>query len=93
MTCIWLAINLKAILYADDTKLVSTVSAIKQNAGAPDCKLLSDTINYELSRINEWLALNKLNLHINKTKYTIFHFPQRNMAFLAVLRRVTFFST
>ena len=48
----------------------------------PDCKLLSDNINYELTRINEWLALNKLNLNINKTKYIIFHFPQRNMAFL-----------
>ena len=43
----------KAILYADDTTLVSTVSAFKQNGGAPDCKLLSDNINYELTRINE----------------------------------------
>ena len=65
----------KAILYADDTTLVNIVSAFKQNAGAPDCKLLSDN-----TRINEWLALNKLNLNINKTKYIIFHFPQRNMA-------------
>ena len=80
MTCIWLAINLKAILYADDTTLVSTVSAFKQSAGAPDCKLLSENINFELTRINEWLALNKLNLNISKTKYIIFHFPQRNMA-------------
>ena len=71
----------KAILYAEDTTLVSTVSAFKQNAGAPDCKLLSYNINYELTRINEWLALNKLNPYINKTKYIIFHFPQRNMAF------------
>ena len=69
----------KAILYADDTTLVSTVSAFKQNAGAPDCKLLSENINFELTRINEWLALNKLNLNISKTKYIIFHFPQRNM--------------
>ena len=36
----------KAILYADDTTLVSTVSAFKQNAGAPDCKLLSENINF-----------------------------------------------
>ena len=70
----------KAILYADDTTLVSTVSAFKQNAGAPDCKLLSENINFELTRINEWLAMNKLNLNISKTKYIIFHFPQRNMA-------------
>ncbi len=54
------------------------MSAFKQNAGAPDCKLLIENINFE--RINEWLALNKLNLNINKTKYIIFHFPQRNMA-------------
>ena len=72
----------KAILYADDTTLVSTVSAFKQSAGAPDCKLLSENINFELTRINEWLALNKLNLNISQTKYIIFHFPQRNMAFL-----------
>ena len=53
----------KAILCADDTTLVSTVSAFKQNAGPPDCKLLSENINFELTRINEWLALNKLNLN------------------------------
>ena len=57
------------------------MGAFKQNAGSPDCKLLSDNIKYELTRINELLALNKLNLNINKTKYIIFHFPQRNMAF------------
>ena len=72
MTFIWLAVNLKAILYAEDTTIVSTVGAFKPNAGAPDCKLLHDNINYELTRINEWLALNKLNLNINKTKYIIF---------------------
>ena len=47
----------KAILYADDTTLVSTVSAFKQNAGAPDCKLLSDNINYELTR--KWMVSSK----------------------------------
>ena len=81
MTCIWLVINLK-YYYTQTTLrwLISTVSAFKQNASAPDCKLLSENINFELTRINEWLALNKLNLHISKTKYIIFHFPQRNMA-------------
>ena len=69
----------KAILYVDDNTLVSTVSAFKQNAGAPDCKLLSDNISYELKRINERLSLNKLNLNINKTKYIIFHFPFFNL--------------
>ena len=66
----------KAILYADDTTLVSTVSAFKQNASAPDCKLLIENINFELTRINEWLALNKLNL--NKVKPNILYFPFRN---------------
>ena len=64
----------------DCSTLVSTVSAFKQNTCAPDCKLLSENINFELTRINEWFALNKLNLNISKTKYIIFHYPQRNMA-------------
>ena len=63
----------KAILYADDTMLVSTVSAFKQNAGAPDCKLLSENINFELTCINEWLALNKLNLNISKPNRPLYY--------------------
>ena len=63
----------KAILYADDTTLVSTLSAFKQNACAPDCTLLSENINFELTRINEWLSLNKLNLNISKTIDQIYY--------------------
>ena len=51
---------------------------------SPDWKLLSEKNNFELTRINEWLALNKLNLNISKTKYIIFNFPQRNMALYGV---------
>ena len=76
MTCIWLAINLKQYY------TLTTLRWLALSVPLKDCKLLSDNINYELTRINEWLALNKLNLNINKTKYIIFHFPQRNMAFL-----------
>ena len=54
--------------YVFITMLVSNMSAFKQNAGAPDGKLLSENINFELTRIKEWLALNKLNLNISKTK-------------------------
>ena len=78
MTCIWLAINLKQYYTLTTLRWLALSVPLKKNAGAPDCKLLSDNINYELTRINEWLALNKLNLNINKTKYIIFHFPQRN---------------
>ena len=45
-------------------------------------KSLPTSSPHSSTSICEWLALNKLNLNINKTKYIIFHFPQRNMAFL-----------
>ena len=79
MTCIWLAINLKQ--YYTLTTLRWLALSVPLNK-MPVLQI-SDNINYELTRINEWFALNKLNLNINKTKYIIFHFPQRNiMAFL-----------
>ncbi len=46
------------ILYADDTTLSSTLSCFKNN------NTINDNINYELSKINESLKLNKLSLNI-----------------------------
>ena len=40
---------------------------------------LSLNINRELQAITEWLEINKLSLNIKKTKFMIFHFPQRNI--------------
>ena len=50
---------------------------------APKCKddyrILSDRINMELSKINEWLEINKLSINVDKTKYMIFHNRQRKL--------------
>lgn len=54
------------VIYADDTSLTSTLE-IFRNTGS-----LSN-INHELSKISEWLKLNKLSINLTKTKYMIFH--------------------
>ena len=66
----------KAINYADDTTLSSTLSIfnIKHKTNYS-----SDNINLELEKINDWLKLNKLSLNIEKTKFMVFHTPQRKL--------------
>ena len=61
------------ILYADDTSLNSTICTFKLNNNDHN---ISEIINNELSRINDWLIANKLSLNTSKTKYMIFHYPQ-----------------
>ena len=55
---------LNPILFADDTNLFYSHSNIK---------MLYETINKELTHINEWFNANKLSLNTSKTKYTFFH--------------------
>jgi hypothetical protein len=45
---------------------------------AEDFKILSNRINYELEKNNEWLKINYLSLNVSKNKYMIFHNRQRN---------------
>ncbi len=72
---------LQEILFADDTSLISTLATFytfkpkTQN----DIAMLSNRINTELSKITDWLKINKLSLNVDKTKLMIFHTPQRNM--------------
>ncbi len=49
------------ILYADDTTLSSSLSCFKNKNNT-----FNDNINGELSKINEWLKLNKLSLNTKK---------------------------
>ena len=42
-----------------------------------DIELVSILINSELDKIAERLAVNKLSLNVQKTKFTIFHYRQR----------------
>ena len=60
------------ILYADDTTLNSTVD----NFGNTTDEIQSSIIS-ELQTICKWLDLNKLCLNVNKSKFMLFHMPQR----------------
>ena len=60
------------ILYADDTTLNSTVD----NFGNTTDEIQSSIIS-ELQTICKWLDLNKLSLNVNKSKFMLFHMPQR----------------
>ncbi|MDP6304220.1 MAG: reverse transcriptase domain-containing protein, partial [Candidatus Nitrosopelagicus sp.] len=72
---------LKEILFADDTSLTSTLSAfyVYKPKTKNDITILSNSINAELTKITDWLKINKLSLNEDKTKYMIFHTPRRNM--------------
>ena len=60
---------LKHIMFADDTNLFYSHNNIKT---------LFQTVNKELTLINEWFKANKLSLNTSKTKYTFFHKLRRN---------------
>ena len=69
-----------AILYADDTTLVNSLCSFHYNAHpVSENTSLSDNINFELKKVHNWLTANKLSLNILKTRYMIFHFPQRTI--------------
>ena len=64
-----------SILYADDTNLISPMSVFSSR----DISITSDNINLELNKISDWMAVNKLSLNIGKTKFMIFHYPQKKL--------------
>ena len=61
------------IIYADDTTLQSTLNSFTLDLKSN----INDKINIEINLINEWLCSNKLSLNINKSKYMIFHQPNK----------------
>ena len=59
------------LMYANDTTLYCNIN----NAN-------SDIIlNNELCKISDWLSLNKLSLNVKKTKYMVFHTPQKRVIY------------
>ncbi len=62
--------------YADDTTLSGVLRLISRKF--PNLNV-SSAVNEELNKVSEWLKLNKLSLNISKTKYIIFHTPQRKI--------------
>ena len=68
--------RLNVILYVDDTTLTSTLCTFTQEVNH-DVNQMSYLINLELSKISDWLAVNKLSLNVDKTKFMIFHNHQK----------------
>ena len=64
------------IIYADDTTLSSTINIFNNKLKNVDTQTL---INDELSKIIEWLNINKLSLNKDKSKYMIFHMHKKEI--------------
>ena len=62
------------ICYADDTTLSSIMNSFSSTEQS-----IENSINDELSKVNDWLKINKLSLNINKTKFMIFHNYQQQI--------------
>ena len=70
--------NLNFILYADDTTLTSALCSFTYG-GYHDINRVSMLINSEITKISEWLSVNKLSLNANKLKFMNFHNYQKVM--------------
>ena len=64
----------KFTLYADDTSLVEPLCTFET-----EVLNISQSVNNELVKITNWLALNKLSLNAKKTKMMLFHHSKKNV--------------
>ena len=62
------------IMYADDTTLNSTLQTF---GDVTHIERLQHNISTALNNVVRWLDLNKLRLNVLKTKYVLFHMPQK----------------
>ena len=63
------------VIYADDMILSSPMYSF--TLGCNDNIELISTLNYsELNKIADWLAVNKLLLNVQQTRFMIFHYRQ-----------------
>ena len=84
----------KIVTYADDTTLMTrlNLTELRQTNEMTSC------INLELNKINEWLKLNRLSLNVVKSKFMMFHMPQKKFSSLLLtidntqIERVTTFN-
>ena len=72
--------NFKFILYADDTILVSPLCSFTFSSNRNYINQVSSLIIFKLSKISDWLAINKLSSNAENTKYLIFHNYQKVIA-------------
>ena len=64
--------KLHFIIYADDTTIYFNLEDFNQEN-------LENEVNNELSRVSEWMTLNKLSLNASKTKSMTFHRAQKKV--------------
>ena len=69
-------------MYADDTTLSTSLNSLSETT--LDNKSTETIINEELCKINEWLNINKLLLNKSKTKYMVFHMPNKRIQALTL---------
>ena len=60
------------IIYADDTTLMTSLATANGDT-------TSEKFNNELYKLDEWLKLNKLSLNVSKTKFIIYHSPNKHV--------------
>ena len=63
-------------MYANDTTLFSTLTYFSDNT---QDNTIESLISSELSKVVEWLNINKLSLNKTKSKYMIFHVPSKGI--------------
>ena len=66
-------------MYADDTTLFSNLASFGSNIETKE-----SLINVELSNVIEWLNINKLSLNKSKSKYMIWHIPNKDIKYLTI---------
>ena len=71
------------ILYADDTTLNSTLDSFGQDAVE-----IQNTIVSELQNIFKWLDVNRLCLNVAKSKFMLFHMPQKEIPLLSGVEKI-----
>lgn len=69
----------KVTCYADDTTLSANVEDFISANGDVSAKL-----NQELSKISDWLLVNKLSLNVSKTNYMLFYKPGKLLPDISV---------
>ncbi len=64
------------VIYADDTNLNTSIEIVaKRNRRGS----VNDILNKELTNVSDWLKCNMLSLNASKSKYMIFHKPQKKI--------------
>ena len=69
------------IIYADDTSLTTTIEIIVREGNNLS---IQNSINNELTKITDWLKLNRLSLNIPKTKFMVFHTTKRRIPLIQI---------